>query len=149
MQEINDKQKIKAKYYLQVLLILVLVLLGHQIYDLFYVEAFTYNNPDFFKNLFYLKPFIIYYLVIMFISLFLCFLPFIISRKLYKKGKYKKQIIWGIITLFLTQIVITFLLSTLTACMGCYDREFINKQRDILPITPCVPAISNNMGLDC
>ena len=149
MEEINNKQKVKAKLFLVILLILIFILLGYQIYDLFYVEAFIYNNPDFFKNLLYFKWSIIFDIIIMFIALYLCFLPFIISKRLYKKGKYRKQIIWGIIILFLTQIIITTLISTLTSCMGCYNRELINKQKDIIPITPCVPTELNNRGLDC
>src|ERR1035437_7048190 len=98
-----------AKWALRVLLLIIFICVAYEIYYVFYIRAFGYYNKSFFERLGSFKMTEISELLIMAFSLFLFFLPYIISNRLYKKGKYKKQIIRGIITLILSQIIILFL----------------------------------------
>ena len=139
--QINEQKKQKmAKWALRILLFIIFILLGLTIYKTFYVDAFGYYNKNFFSRLISFKRDEIFMFLALLIVLYLYFLPYYISNHLYKKSKYLKQIIWGIVTLVLTQLLVAIIIAIFTHCMGCYNREWINEHKNDHEDIPCIPS---------
>ena len=144
---IEDKKKKIAKIFLQILFVIIIVCLVLSMYNLFYTDAYIENHFSAFGNLWKSIIFNGVGIVAIIIFIYLDFLPYFISRKFYKKGEYKKQIIWGIALFIFTQIVAASLITVFTGCFGCYERKYLNEYKIHLNEFPCVPNPA--AGINC
>ena len=125
---LENKQKIRAKWFLIILLLSIVIssyLLNN---NLFFGDCNCFSLNKFFKGLdsFKRKEFI--ELFIFGISSLMFLLPSFVSYMFYKKGRYIKEIIWGVLLFIITQFVAGALLAVFFTCLGCYNSEYINSQ---------------------
>lgn len=142
----EDKQKIRAKWFLLVLFLGSIAFAILWNYDLFFSDCNCFSLSKFFQGLISFKRKEIIELFILVISLLLCLSPYFISRRLYRKNQYKKEIIWSVILFTISQFIIWGILSLTFTCFGCYNDKYINSQN----IIPCVPGpgtVCNQLNL--
>lgn len=124
-----------AKCALKILLVISFISMLIFSYKLFYLDAFWHNYGYGFMKL-RVGAFII--LLILIICYVLNFLPYFIAKNLYKKEKYVKQIIWGVLTLVIFQFLI-YWAGLAFVCGWCTDRDDIKKYNEVV-----VPLLPNN-----
>lgn len=143
IQTIENKQQKTAKWILRILLAITFIALIIFIYKLFYVDAFWHNYDDEFMLL---KKEAFMYSFFILIALVLNFLPYFIAKRLFKKGRYIRQVIWGILTFVVFQFLIYWAVLAIV-CGWCTDREAIKKYEQQQSIVPCIPNPA--AGINC
>ncbi len=144
LQEIENKQKIKGELLLKLLLRVNIIFALVFIYNLINSLSLMQGLYGSFEDIFdfnRVEPISFLVVIIFIILLLLNFIPYFIAKNFYKKCKYNKQLLYGILSLILSQIIIFSFFIIAKQQQETYPKK------DLIP--PCTPTEINNMGADC
>ena len=144
---VEDKKRKRAKIALNVLLVISILVEIYILSCVINANSWFYDTYNRFATIHKSQFSLFSWSIYIIISLTINFIPYFISRRLYKEGKYIQQILFGIATfiIFLAcQVVLVYTFQSCTICNSEAYNNYLERENNILPCIPNPAA-----GINC